>query len=292
MPDPYSKKTLAIRTLKHLVFRLHSSVDELQKVAAEAEVSYSFWQKKKKNGKLRQISAPNPRLKRIQVSIHNLLKEIELPSCVHCGVKGRSNLTNAKMHAGHEWVLSLDFKEFFPSISHHLVYHTFRHELDCSPPVASILTRLSTLLAQVPQGGPMSTDIANLVCRRLDRRLLGLADRYGLKYTRYCDDLCFSGYCVPDSFKGTLKEIVGQCSFSLNPDKESLCGKHQPQIVTGLTVNHKRLCVPRKTRRAWRKDRHLFFKYEAEQLPEKIRSKQEQRHEGRHAYLVYVNQVH
>jgi RNA-directed DNA polymerase len=286
---PYSKKQLNIRSLKHLALRLGISIEELQEVAEQAETHYKTWREPKKNGGFRQISAPTRRLKRIQRAIHKLLMEIELPNCVHYGRIGRSNLTNARVHSGKKWVYGLDFRAFFPSISHHFVYNMFRQELNCTPVVSSILTRLCTFQGQVPQGGSMSTDIANIVCRKLDKRLENLGLRYGIQYSIYCDDLNFSGHRIPRSFRKKVKEIVGQYPFSLNPDKESLSGRHRPQVVTGLTVNRKRPHVPRKKRREWRKEKHIFEKHESGSLSETERLNRQQRLRGKTAYLNYVN---
>ena len=137
----------------------------------------------------------------------------------------------------------------------------------------------------------MSTDIANLVCRRLDNRLKGLAAGYGLEYTRYNDDLTFSGDFIPASFKRKVKKIVGQGSFSLHPEKQYLRGRHQHRIVTGLSVNRKQPRVPREKRRQWRKDEHIFDNFESENLPEMLRVKEEQKIQGRKAYLDYINQT-
>lgn len=283
-------KTLRIRTPKHLAFRLDTSVEELQKVANKVEALYlPPIKQKKKSGDFRELSRPKLRLKRIQKTIHRLLTKITPHKCAHCGIKERSNLTNSRIHAGKKWVFSLDFKNFFPSISHHLVYHMFRHELDCSPEVSRFLTRICTINGEVPQGGSMSNDIANLVCRSLDNRLYGLSVQYGIDYTRYCDDLSFSGDCIPKSFIKKIKKIVSQCGFRLNVNKEFLLGKHQAQIVTGISVNQKRPCVPRRVRRQWRKEQYLFEKYESKRLPEDHKEKKALQIQGRKNYLDYVN---
>jgi RNA-directed DNA polymerase len=105
-------------------------------------------------------------------------------------------------------LLNLDLKNFFPSISHYKVYELFHKKLDCAPKVASLLTRLSTVKGQVPQGGPMSTDIANLVMRRTDRRLRKLAKKFNINYTRFVDDISFSGKDIPTRFVIIAKEII------------------------------------------------------------------------------------
>lgn len=165
----------------------------------------------------------------------------------------------------------------------------FSHELNCSARVANILTRLSTFQNKVPQGAPMSTDIANLVCRNIDIRLDCLAKKYKLSYTRYCDDIYFSGKHISDSFIEMVKNIIAQSPFTLNSDKEFLRGKHQPQIVTGLSVNKKRPHFPRKTKREWRREKYLFEKYDIKSLPKAEQIKRQQQFAGRDSYLYYIN---
>lgn len=291
MPKSYSKISLDIRTPKHLALRLSIPLAELKEVALQVESLYDSWEISKKSGGSREISSPKPRLKRIQRAVHELLLEIRVHNCAHCGIKARSNLSNANLHCGKRYLFNLDFKNFFPSISNHRVYHLFRHELNCSPEVSYLLTRISTLSSQVPQGAPMSMDIANLVCRRLDTRLEGLAKRYKITYTRHCDDLSFSGIAIPEVFIAKVKEIISQIGFGLNPEKESLCGQHQPQIVTGLSVNRKRPHVPRKTSRQWRKEKHVFDKYESKTLPTVLQLKRFQQIQGKTNYLNYINET-
>lgn len=288
MSSPYSKKTLAIRTIEHLSMRLNTPVDVLRRVAETADSRYRIWTRPKKSGGVRTISAPEPALKQIQKKIHSLLRELEINSVAHCGIRGRSSVTNAKAHVNKKLVLNLDLTKFFPSISNHMVYRMFRHGLDCSPAVASLLTRLCTLNGEVPQGGHMSMDIANLICRPIDLRLEKLAASYGITYTRYCDDMTFSGQHIPSSFIKTAKKIVQQTGFTLNDAKEQLMGRHQTQMVTGLQVNGAHPKVPRKKQRQWRAERYVFEKYEAQSLPEKIRCRKEQQVKGRSSYVGYV----
>lgn len=291
MPAPHSKAYLEIRKLDHLALRLCTPSRDLLKIAASADRHYKMWQEPKKNGGFRTISAPLPYLKKVQSKIHKLLQEIKIDDVAHCGIKGRSNLSNAKRHVNQKWLLSLDFSKFFPSISHHRVYNMFVHDLKCSPAVASLLTRLSTLNGEVPQGGPMSTDIANLVCRKIDRRLKQLALQYGIVYTRYCDDLSFSGQIIPDSFIKKVKDIIRSTGFRINKDKESLTGKHQLQIVTGLSVNLARPKVPRKIRRKLRAEKYIFNTYEFKTLPKQLHTKREQQIRGKIAYHNYIDKM-
>ncbi len=137
----------------------------------------------------------------------------------------------------------------------------------------------------------MSTDIANLVCRKTDRRIKGLAEQFGLTYTRFVDDITFSGDHIPKAFQIKVKQIIGQSGYKLNPKKEDLLGRHQSQIVTGLSVNRKRPKVPKKVKRKWRMDKYLFEKYEADQLPRQLQDKKKQKIYGRENYVGYVNRI-
>lgn len=282
MPELYSKPILGIRSLDHLSKRLCIPLAEIESVSSHVNSQYTSWNQPKKKGGFRKITAPMPPLKRIQSAIHQLLSEVEIPDVAHGGIKCRSNLTNAKCHAGQNHIFNLDFEKFYPNISHYRVYHLFRHELDCSPDVARLLTRLCTLDGGVPQGAPMSMDIANLVCRGLDKRLEALAQDFHLKFTRYVDDSTFSGRFIPRSFILKAKEIIVSMGFKLNSTKEQLCGRHQSQIVTGLCVNRSKVSVPRKMKRGWRVEEHVANKYGVDGAEAQIK--------GRKAYIRYVQQ--
>jgi len=291
MHNLYTKESLGIRTIEHLSLRLSIQLQELNQIALDVESLYDSWKKLKKNGKPRDIFNPRPRLKKVQSRIHKLLQEIILPDSFHGGVKRRSNITNAKIHCGQNWIFGLDFEAFFDNISNHRVYNLFRNELDCSPNVARLLTRISTIKGKVPQGAPMSSDIAILVCKKLGKRLEGLAKKYNINYSHYIDDITFSGLIIPVSFKTKVKEIIGQNGFKLKSDKEFNCSRNKAQIVTGLSVNRKRIHLPRAIKREWRAKKYIFKKYRAVELTEEERRKEEQKIQGRESYLkaVYSN---
>lgn len=289
MSKPYSKKYLSIKTIDHLCNRLGFPRELIEEIASNAESLYHFEKKEKKNGDFRIIAKPAHKLKIIQKSIHRLLMEIKIADCAHGGVKNKSNFTNAKKHCNQECLLNYDFKNFFPNISNHKVYDMFFTDLKCSPEVASLLTKLCTVRYQVPQGVSTSTDIANLVCRRIDIRLEGLAKRYKINYTRFVDDISFSGNNIPLSFKRMVEEIIKKNGFTLNPAKEIFHGRYQLQLVTGLSVNRKNPKVLRKTKREWRKDKFLFEKMVLTQPTSKVSIlKKEQQIHGRENYQLFI----
>lgn len=291
MPKAYSKEHLCITRLTYLSYRLGFPTKLLEEVSENTIKYYKFVFKRKPNGDVREISIISQPLKKIQRTIHRLLTEVYLPENVHGGVKEKSNYTNAEAHCKKDLVLKLDLEKYFPSISHHRVYGLFLHELKCSKDVARLLTKLCTINGQVPQGANTSTDIANLVFRKTDYRLKGLATKFGLEYTRFVDDLTFSGQNISKQFINIVKSIVRDSGFRLNDAKEELRAKHQPQVVTGLFVKFKKPRVPRKKKREWRRAKYIFEKFELDTFCNEHRLKKERQIEGRSNYLNCIEKA-
>lgn len=166
----------------------------------------------KKTGGERTISAPMPRLKRAQYWVlDNVLAKVPLHGAAHGFVPGRSIVSNAAPHTGKAVVINLDLKDFFPSVTYPRIKGVFR-ALGYGEHVATTLALLCSENAAdelevdgerffvggkgrdrvLPQGAPTSPMLTNILCRRLDRRLKGLAAKLGFTYTRYADDLTFS----------------------------------------------------------------------------------------------------
>ena len=165
----------------------------------------------KRSGGERLIMAPKRRLKAIQRRLSVLLVDkLPVSEDAHGFRKGRSIRTNALPHVGQKLVLKLDLAEFFPSVSFSRV-RGLLVALGYGYPVATCLAVLMTEAERQPveidgqifhvpvgprycvQGAPTSPGLCNAIVLRLDRRLAGLAKRFGGRYTRYADDLSFSG---------------------------------------------------------------------------------------------------
>lgn len=199
----------------------------------------------KKNGKLRTISAPCHDLKGLQSIINLLLQEKYHPTAAAMGfVPGRSVADNARVHQGQNYVYNIDIKDFFPSISSGRVYTMLQ-----LPPysfdkhIASVLSDLCCHSGVLPQGAPTSPILTNIICERLDWRLSKLARRFKLKYTRYADDITFSGmenvFHADGEFVEQLQHYIAKEGFTINPEKTRLNTIGGRQEVTGLTVNAK-----------------------------------------------------
>lgn len=250
---------------------------ELRFLAFERRVSrishYRRFAIAKKTGGERIISAPMPRLKRAQYWVlDNLLARVPLHDAAHGFVSGRSIISNALPHVGQAVVVNLDLKDFFPSVGLPRVKGVFR-QLGYSEQVASTLALLCTesktdevevdgekfyvgrQLRVLPQGAPTSPALTNILCRRLDARLQGAAQKLGFRYTRYADDLTFSADASGARLVGKMlwraKQIVISEGFTPHPEKEQVMRERGQQHVTGIVVNEK-LSLDRDTVRRFR----------------------------------------
>lgn len=219
----------------------------------------------KSSGGLRLIEAPKPRLKSFQrLILLGILSQVPTHPDSFAFTAGRDCRGGARRHSGEEVVICFDLKDYFTSIRSSRIFGLFRC-LGYPSAVAHALTGLCTVVTpsrvrdrlsydqrqmvrapHLPQGAPSSPALANLVTHRLDRRLSGLARTLGGFYSRYADDMTFSGdHYIRKAVLDAVPEIVRDEGFRLNPNKTRVMASHERQIVTGLVVNQ-RLNVTRR----------------------------------------------
>lgn len=216
---------------------------------------YSTFEVPKKHDGVRTIAAPAGPLKRLQRRIYERLLAGAWQHDACCGFRrGRGIVDNARRHVGQELVINVDLRDFFPTITAPRVYGVFRR-LGQGHEAAVFLTSLTTREGTLPQGAPTSPALANLVCRRLDARLQGLAARLGAAYSRYADDLTFSGPAGLERALPLIREIIGSEHFTVAQEKLRLMRQGRRQEVTGLVVNEQ-VSVPRAVRRRLRSAVH------------------------------------
>lgn len=208
----------------------------------------------KKNGAMRLIHAPHPALRKVQRLI---LDKLLTPLGAHpaaCGfMPERSIVHNALPHVGQPVVVNADIRNCFPSVRWPLVLGALRRELGhkFSPAALSLLLDLSTAGGALPVGAPTSPALLNLVLRRTDETLHSSAERAGLRYTRYADDLTFSGSAQAVGLLRLAERALAQIGLALEPAKTNVFRRGRRQMVTGLVVNEQ-VSVPRATRRRLR----------------------------------------
>lgn len=205
----------------------------------------------KKSGGKRTIEVPRPILKKLQ---RFLLESLERCALLHDSCHGfrkkHSIKSNALPHVGCEMVINFDIKDFFPSITRTKIKYMFR-SLGHNDNAADFLTAVATRHGHLPQGAPTSPMIANILCFEMDNKLSSLAETHHANYTRYADDLTFSGKQSILRSLPAIKQIVKDEGFELNPSKFRIQRKGKRQEVTGLIVNDK-VSVPRNRRKKLR----------------------------------------
>jgi hypothetical protein len=219
----------------------------------------------------RVVEAPKLRLKEIQRWIvREVLSQVPSHAAAHGFVTGRSAVTHAELHTGQRAVLRLDLKDFFASVPAGRIYRIWC-ALGYPATVAHLLTGLTTntvplvvwqrvaaataphaveprfhlgrqlATPHLPQGAPTSPTLANLAAFRLDRRLSGLAHASRLRYSRYADDLTFSGSARlirrRAEFEAVVRAIIRDEGFGLNDVKAVAQAAGGRQTVCGVVVN-------------------------------------------------------
>ncbi|MEE4211702.1 MAG: retron St85 family RNA-directed DNA polymerase [Parvularcula sp.] len=227
-----------IGSLLHLASYLQIEESLLRQILHRPIYHYRTFEMEQRNGKRRIIQTPRTYLKVVQWWIYdNVLSTVELSDEVHGFRRGRSYVSNAAAHLGAKHILSVDIKDFFPSIKDEHVTQVF-HNLGYSMEASSMLARFCCLHGQAPTGAPTSPMIGNLVLKRLDADLSARARMIGACYTRYADDLTFSSPdYIETKFLDDVRSIVRANDFRLNDSKTKFLGRGQRMEVTGLTVN-------------------------------------------------------
>jgi RNA-directed DNA polymerase len=225
--------------------------------------NYRYATRARRSGLPRIIESPKPRLKAAQRRVlHDILDWIPAHPAAHSFTRGRSVVTHARAHTGEYAVLRIDLEDFFASIAAARVYGILRaagypeavaHALtglatnavpskvlaEIPPAAAGLRRRLAT--PHLPQGAPTSPALANLAAFKLDRRLTGLAAALGLTYTRYADDLTFSGGRLlaarAAGLRATVATVASEEGFHVNERKTTLATRAGRQTVCGVVVN-------------------------------------------------------
>ena len=169
----------------------------LSRIIASPSSFYREFKIPKKSGGTRTISSPYPSLAIIQSNIlNNLFLPFEANSSAYAYVKGKNAIDHARIHVNGRELLKLDIKDFFPSISRQMVFEALQRN-GAKADVCFYTSLICILDNGLPQGACTSPALSNLVFSPIDVRLTGLANFFGLKYSRYADDLAFSGEFIP-----------------------------------------------------------------------------------------------
>lgn len=235
--------TMALAQLVN--FEFNSFIRSIEKA------SYREFTIPKAKGGRRTIEAPNENILIIQRRLNQYLQAVYYkikPNEVYGFVQSIKDephqhtiITNAQNHIGKNYVLNIDLRNFFHSISAikvRTLFQTtpFNFPLD----LATCLALICCWNKRLPMGAPTSPVISNLICLKFDKQLVSLAKKYNLVYTRYADDLTFSSEsAILDEGIAEIKKVIAENEFVINERKFRLQSKFRQQTVTGIKVNKK-----------------------------------------------------
>lgn len=240
---------------------LSTTEEDLRKILDYVSAQYSSFSLRKRSGGVRSIFAPSPLLRGVQqVIYHRILMPVPIHPAAMGFREGISISQNARPHLGKKNVLKVDLHDFFPSIRSRKVIAVFE-EIGYPHPVARVLTELCCLKRKLPQGAPTSPALSNIIARSLDKKMAALAYNYGLTYTRYADDLTFSGDNLPkDMLLPLIQRIVKEEGYTLNRKKTRFLTEYKRKIVTGVSISSgKKLTIPKVKKREIRKNVHFVL---------------------------------
>ncbi|WP_375500814.1 reverse transcriptase family protein [uncultured Nostoc sp.] len=167
-----------------------------------------------------------------------------MPSFIHSPAVGRSYITNAKAHINSREVRSLDIKQYFASSQSWRVYSFFHEVMRCSPDVADILTKLSTVNGHLPTGSPLSPILSYFAHIGMWEAIHEQVRSAGCTLTVYMDDVTISGSSVPDKLIWQVKREFLRCGLRDNREKEKRYVGNKPRKITGVIVNDGKLKIP------------------------------------------------
>ena len=224
----------------------------------------------KKSGGYRNLSVPDEILKSIQKQIAEVLL-IHMPVSRYAKAYrfGSSTLHNAKHHVGKQVVLKLDILHFFDSIRYSTVKDKVFPEGIYAEPLRILLTMLCYHKDALPQGAPSSPAITNIILYEFDELIGQWCRERDIPYTRYCDDMTFSGDFDPAEVIRFVRLELKKMDFLLNEQKTRIQRPGQQQSVTGIVVNEK-LSIPANYRRKLRQELYYCRNFGIQEHLQKI----------------------
>lgn len=263
------------------------SVQILEKLSSDLPTGagrlYKSWMSRKKHGGIREIIKPRPPFYTVTKNLARSFTDrlpYKAPDHVHGFIRERSTVSNASQHLGKTCVLRVDLEDFFPSISSAMVKTSLEAQ-GYEEKAAELAVSIVTIAGKLPIGLSTSPFLSNLVFLSTDHSLAEYAHSEGLSFTRYVDDLTFSGE-VADRHLTDISQILDDAGWSVNTHKTAFMRRGGPQYVTGLYVGEAdRPRIPRKTKRRMRWILHMIQKFGYDTYWERFRGEIDEMHRNR-----------
>lgn len=269
-------------------------IKTLYSIANNIEDNYQIHKIKKRSGKLRTIYEPSKLLKEIQKNIlMNILNNKSISSHAKAYQKKLSIKDNAMPHINQKIILKLDIKNFFENVSFLQVYEN-AFSIEYFPKsVGILLTYLCTYHDFLPQGACTSPYISNLVMRNFDNAVSSFCNENNINYTRYSDDLSFSGDFKPSVVIEKVNLELKKIGLFLNSEKTKVIKRNNSQNITGIVVNEK-LQVKNSYRKRIRQEMYYIKKYGLKNHLLRTKNKQDTKEYlnslyGRICYVLEIN---
>jgi len=259
---PLQVEKLNIRSVNRLADLLKIPAEKLLRIAPV----YSPFEhvrrprpfQRKPLSQARRIDNPTEDLRWIQKRINRrLLAPICFPEHIMGAVRNRGVFDNAERHHGASLLVTLDVKQCFPSITNKHIYAVWHDLLGCIPPVASLLTRLTTVDRHLPQGAATSPLLANLFIWKIDEPIREACQRLGLTYSTWIDDLAFSGEHARDVIQIAIATLRAN-GLRVSRKKKRIMGPRDPKVITGTRLGAQGIRAPREKLSRIRSGIHKF----------------------------------
>lgn len=246
----------------------------------------------KHDGSKRKLSVPDLILKRVQRSIaDNILADYPISSYAMAYTKGSSVQKNAALHVGKQKILKLDIEKFFDNILYARVKDVVFREDKFSEPIRILLTMLCYYKESLPQGAPTSPAITNIIMYDFDEKIGKYCEENNISYTRYCDDMTFSGNGEFDekAVIFVVKDELRKLGLFLKSRKTAVIPSTKRQTVTGIVVNEK-IGLTKEYKNKIRQEIYYIKKYRIEGHLSKIGEPNKQQYlnslKGRVAFVL------
>ena len=252
-----------IASVDALARTLNLSEPQLRTLAGSASSHYREFSIAKRDGTPRFVSGPTEELKTIQRRINRqIFERVEFPEYLFGSIKERCYIQNANLHAHAEVVISLDVKNYFPSIKRTHVLNIYKNFFNFREDVAEILTNLCTKNGEVPQGACTSSYLSNLALFDIEHRLVYNLSSEGLIYSRLIDDITISSRVFLSKKRLSLlvervASFLKTRGFELKRSKTNISSrknKENPIEITGLRINLGKPSAKKQTRIDIRKE--------------------------------------
>ena len=239
------------KSLCHLL-----KIDQRRLLLMAEKPSYKTFSIPKKGGGEREIEAPNQSLKKVLSRLNYFLQSVyffEKSSAAYGFIPGvrndddrRNVVTNARKHLGRSYLMNIDLKDFFHTVSREKVVEIFAGKpFKFKRDLPDLLADLCTYKGRLPMGTPTSPVLSNLACRALDDALIQYCENMLWIYTRYADDMSFSSNKeINVQMLNSTRTIIEQHGFKVNEKKTVRYGPNDQKIVTGLWLSDKVKLAP------------------------------------------------